>query len=740
MATILAVDDRESNRQHLNLRLEALLEIGRELNVSQDVSCLLTRYCRAARELVGSACAAACITDKTGREIRHYCGSGGQATAAGDSRPAFSMDDAVTDVLAGRICRRGQEWTGDAAALGCRPDGPAVNSYLIIPIATPSGTYGWLGLANKVGYPEFTADDERLSTTLAGQLAVGYENSRLFEHLKRRAEDLEHEVAEIRHAAEKYRMVVDQASDGIAIADERGDYLEVNPRMLDMLGYTREEFLDMHMQDLIPKADQAQDPISVRRLVPGEVTHKECRLICNGGSFLSVEIGMSRLEDGRVQAIVRDVAERKRVESELRQHQKLEAVGRLAGGVAHDFNNLLTVILGHSDLALSAQDLSQKRRPNLEGIRDAAARAAVLTSQLLALSRKQVLQPRVLDVSASVRNLTKTLGTLMSSDIEIITRHEGESCRAKVDPRQLDQVLLNLVLNARDAMPLGGKMIIETANCRLDQEQISRQTEVPPGDYVMLSVSDTGSGMDAETRSHLFEPFFTTKAPGKGTGLGLSTVYGIVRQSGGYISVYSEPGHGAIVKIYLPRVLEAGESVRTQDENGRMPAGSETILIAEDEEQVRLLVAAVLVQQGYKVIQAGDGQQALEIAKRHSGKIHLLLTDIMMPRMGGPELVEHIQRARPSIRVLFCSGYAGHAAMEQGIVQASTPFLPKPFTPCTLALKVREVLDTDAGSALPLWLSVSAERSNADDRGVLYATQPVTRGVGLAAKAASSSS
>jgi PAS domain S-box-containing protein len=398
-------------------------------------------------------------------------------------------------------------------------------------------------------------------------------------------------------------MVVEQASDGIAISDERGQYVEVNPRMLEMLGYTREGFLRLNVRDLIPSGDLVNNPTPFEHLRPSTVFQKERRLIRGDGSLLQVEISASCLEDGRVLAIVRDVTERKRLEADLRQSQKLEAVGRLAGGVAHDFNNLLTVILGHSDLAIANLDPADRRRRDIEDIREAGARAAVLTGQMLAFSRKQVLQPKVLNVDAAVADLIKMLGRLITSNIEIVTRQAEEAWYVKVDPGQLDQVILNLALNARDAMPLGGQVVIETRNRHLARGQIDQHSEAPAGDYVTLAVSDTGTGMDAETRSHLFEPFFTTKMPGKGTGLGLSTVYGIVRQSGGYISVDSELGRGTTVEIYLPRVL-AAETARPSAENGCLPVGSEVILLAEDEERVRSLAARVLAQQGYKVIEA----------------------------------------------------------------------------------------------------------------------------------------
>jgi CheY-like chemotaxis protein len=395
-------------------------------------------------------------------------------------------------------------------------------------------------------------------------------------------------------------------------------------------------------------------------------------------------------------------------------------VGRLAGGVAHDFNNLLTVILGHSDLMLSAMEPGDRRRHDLEDIREAGARAAVLTNQLLSFSHKKVLQPKVLNVNSAVANLTKMLGRLISSDIELLTRLHPEPWRTKTDPGQLDQVIINLALNARDAMPLGGKLILETANYRIHGSPLAEHPEVPPGEYVMLAVSDTGSGMDAETRSHLFEPFFTTKEPGKGTGLGLYTVYGITHQSGGHIAVNSEPGRGTTMKVFLPRAVEQSDALPQRDEYQPMPMGNETVLLAEDDERVRSLTASVLGQLGYQVLQATNGEEALETARAYHGEIHLLFTDMVMPKLGGSDLAMEIRRDRPAIRLLVCSGYTGDGVSQQGILDATVPFLQKPFTPRTLAIKVREALDGQVQGAWPAGPGSEAEGAGRNNPGVRH--------------------
>ncbi|HXI38692.1 MAG TPA: response regulator [Bryobacteraceae bacterium] len=705
--------------ENLNARLEALIDVTRELNVAHDPWSLVERYTKEARRVIGAVCASACITDESGRAVRRFCSLGVEVADPESPCPKCAMGGPVAEVLGASWSHQGGLRPGNLEK-ACSAGIPAMSSYLVVPILTRAHSYGWLGLGSKLGNSVFSSDDETLLMTLAAQLAMGYENSRLFDELKGRAEDLEREAAERRQSAERYRMVVEQASDGIAVCDKWGQYVEVNPRMLDLLGYTRDGFLRLNARDLIHPEDLVNDQIPFAQLQPAAVFQKERRLIRADGSLLQAEISTSCLEDGRVLAIARDVTERKRLEADLRQSQKLEAVGRLAGGVAHDFNNLLTVILGHSDLALSNLDPNDPRRRDIEDIREAGARAAVLTSQMLAFSRKQMLQPKVFSIDTAVANLIKMLGRLITSNIEIVTRHATETWQVKMDPGQLDQVILNLALNGRDAMPLGGQVVIETMNRRIERGQINQHSDAPAGDYVVLSVSDTGTGMDTETRSHLFEPFFTTKMPGKGTGLGLATVYGIVRQSGGYISVESELGRGTTVEVHLPRSLEAGETARPRAESGPLPVGNEVILLAEDEERVRSLTARVLAQQGYKVIEACDGQAALEIAERCAGEIHLLVSDIMMPRVSGPELAETLRRTRPGIKVLLISGYTGGAVAHAGGLNPTIPLLQKPFTPRTLSLKVRETLDATAADGLPEDLTDGATRPAADNPPLRY--------------------
>ena len=384
------------------------------------------------------------------------------------------------------------------------------------------------------------------------------------------------------------------------------------------------------------------------------------------------------------------------LEEQLRQAQKMEAVGRLAGGIAHDFNNVLTIIRGYSELALAQMAPHDPHRARLQYIKDASDRAASLTRQLLAFSRRQVLESKVLDLNAIVTNLYEMLPRLIGEDLDIVSILQPALGRVKADPGQIEQVLLNLAVNARDAMPRGGKLTIETANVVLDENYARDHATVQPGPHVMLAVSDTGSGMDAATKARIFEPFFTTKEIGKGTGLGLATVYGIVKQSGGSIWVYSEPGKGTTFKIYFPRVEGELEETAPVDDRPRILRGTETVLLAEDEEMVRNLMRTILEGQGYTVLVARDATEALSFGHRHHGSIPLLVTDVVMPGMSGRELAAQLAMAHPETKVLYVSGYTDDAVVRHGVLNAGLAFLQKPFSAESFLLKVRDALDTPA--------------------------------------------
>ena len=509
---------------------------------------------------------------------------------------------------------------------------------------------------------------------------------------RRRAE------AALREAEAGYSTLVEQAPVGIYRSNPAGRFLSANRALACILGYdSPAELLGLDMT-----RDVYADPAERQRLLDRdsyterEYDEVEATWKRKDGRRLTVQLSVRAVRDGSgdveyYETFVRDVTEQRRLEGQLLQAQKMEAVGRLAGGVAHDFNNLLTVILSYSDLLLEDLPPEIPDRADVAEIRKAAVAASSLTRQLLAFSRQQVLEPRVLDVNTVVASTEKLLTRLLGEDVSLTTTLAAALGAVKVDPGQLEQIIMNLAVNARDAMPRGGRLSIETANVEMDESYVHGHPLARPGHYVMLTVSDTGTGMDAATQARIFEPFFTTKEAGKGTGLGLATVYGIVRQSSGFIWVYSEPGHGTSFKIYLPRVDEPVSPAGAPAP--QVVGGSETVLVVEDVAAVRAVTRQMLERQGYCVLEAANGATALSLARQHQSAIHLLVTDVVMPEVSGRELADQLVQLRPDMRVLFMSGYTDDAVVRHGILQEGIAYLQKPFTPDTLARKVRAVLD-----------------------------------------------
>src|SRR5450755_4132952 len=502
-------------------------------------------------------------------------------------------------------------------------------------------------------------------------------------------------------AQQKYRAIVENAVIGIFQSTAEGHYITVNPALAAMLGYDSPEDLMASITDFTQQV--YVDPKSrgeFKRLAKeqGVATKFESQAYRKDGSKIwlcpnvwaisrdGVVVGNEGMND--------DVTQRKLLEEELRQAQKMEAVGRLAGGMAHDFNNALSIVVGYSDLLrmrLPGRSLAHKY---VEQIATAGHRASALTRQLLAFSRKQVIQPLVLDLNATTSEFEKMMRRLIAEDIEITFKRSPGLGRVRMDPGQVEQILMNLTLNARDAMPQGGSLCVETANVELDEIYARQNVDVIPGSYVMLSVSDTGCGMDRETQLHIFEPFFTTKETGKGTGLGLSTVYGIVRQNAGHIRAYSVPGEGTTFRLYLPRLGEAAKLSGPPQPLGTILLGTETVLIVEDEEPLRMLARICLEGNGYTVLDAPNAAAALKLAKKHGGPIHLLLTDVVMPGMSGRELAECLTAQR-EVKVLYMSGYNNDLIDDHGILHHDTELLEKPFTLRSLLTKVSGVLHTD---------------------------------------------
>ena len=503
---------------------------------------------------------------------------------------------------------------------------------------------------------------------------------------------------------EQIRRFVENLPLGVYRSTPDGRVLMANPALLRMLGY--DSWQELAFRNLEGDSFEAGHPRSafceqIER--EGEATGLEAAWKRRDGSeiFVRESARAFRADDGRVlyyDGVVEDVTGRRRLEEQLRQAQKMEAVGRLAGGVAHDFNNLLTIIIGYSDLLLERVSLRDGMRPPVEEIKKAADRAASLTRQLLAFNRKQVLPPHIVDLNSLLTNVDEMLRRMIGEDIELVTHLPSGLGRVKADPGQIEQVIMNLAVNARDAMPQGGHLTLEAANVDLDSSYATCHESVLPDHYVMIAMSDTGIGMDAETQARIFQPFFTAKQRGKGMGLGLATVYGIVRQSEGHIWVYSEPGKGTTFKVYLPRIDQAVEVIApTPVPVDELPLDCQTILLVEDEEVVRSFARGLLESRGYEVLEAKGANDALEIGGRYKKHIHLLLTDVVMPQMSGRELAEHLAPLHPETKVLYMSGYTDHAVVHHGLLDPGTTFLQKPFTPDALTLKVREVLDGAAG-------------------------------------------
>jgi PAS domain S-box-containing protein len=496
---------------------------------------------------------------------------------------------------------------------------------------------------------------------------------------------------------ERYRRLVQAMPLPVWVYDvETLRILAVNDSAVAHYGYGRDEFLSMTIAQLRPPEDVPRLLDEVRSAGDRLRRSANWRHVKKDGTVIEVETSGHAIEiDGRRARIVvvNDVTEKRRIEQQLRQALKMDAVGKLAAGIAHDFNNLLTVIMSYSDLLASELEPDDPRRADVEEIRRSSESAAGLTRQLLAFSRQQVVQPRIVRLNQVVMGTGKMLKRLIGESVELAVSLSREAGAVRIDTGQLEQVAVNLALNARDAMPHGGRLLIETKNVDFAEPTADEESLYPPGHYVMLAVSDNGVGMDKPTQARIFEPFFTTKDPGRGTGLGLATVYGIVSQNGGFISVYSEPGRGTSFKVYFPRVDDP-VAVEEAVTAGEPPGGKESILVVEDDAAVRTLVRQSLQRLGYHVLEAPDGESALAVAAKHPEPIHLVLTDLIMPRMSGRNLAEKVVELRPDVAVLYVSGYTDDALVHHGVLEAGANYLEKPFTFDALARKVRQVLDS----------------------------------------------
>jgi PAS domain S-box-containing protein len=497
--------------------------------------------------------------------------------------------------------------------------------------------------------------------------------------------------------------LLESASQAVIVIDQAGRIVLANGRSGEMFGYTAEELLGARVELLVPESKRAahgrqrddyfQRPRARPMGIGLDLTGRR-----KDGAEFPVEVSLSSVEtEGGTFGIafVSDISVRKTLEQQLVQAQKMEAVGRLAGGVAHDFNNMLTVIAGYNRMILDELTTIDPLRGYAEEILKATDRAAALTNQLLTFSRHQIVQSRVIDLNAVIGQTENMLRRLIGEDIELAMRLGADAGNIRADPHQIEQAIVNLAVNARDAMPLGGRLTIETCNTRIDETYSKTHMGVKPGEFVLIAVSDTGHGIDSATRQNIFEPFFTTKPRGKGTGLGLATVYGMVKQSGGDIWVYSEPDQGTTFKLYFPRVMGPASPGLVEEPQRTRPGEFETLLLVEDERQVRDLEVRMLEQLGYTVLAAASGEEALSISRAHAGRISLLVSDVVMPNMSGKQVAQSLLASRPGIRVLFLSGYTENTIGHHGVLDSTVDFLTKPFTREALARKVRDILSRE---------------------------------------------
>jgi PAS domain S-box-containing protein len=712
----------EHNERHRRA-LEHLIRVSSELVRGHSTDAVLGLVCEGIADALGFGHVVIEMADRDADRYRPVAGTGIDLTASNVqlSVPIATLDrffDPEFEVegcyLADReraLARVGEEPVDFRSSLNGRGPSAWNRHWLLVPLENREGErIGFIWPDNP--HDRLLPSRERLQALrlFADQVATALEVAAANEAARSELDERRQAEAALRTSQELHRRVVETSTDAIALFDLNGRVLFASPASRAILGYDASELVGRRFADLVHPDDVEAAAEVIGSALAGEGSRAyTARIRHRDGRWVSLEGIPAPIHDETgvpqmVLGIARDVTERlaaeeerRSLEDQLRQAQKMEAVGRLAGGIAHDFNNLLTAIGGYGQLALASLSGDEARvRRQLEELLRAADRAAALTRQLLAFSRKQVLQPRLLDLNAVVGEVESMLGRLIGADVELVTALDAELGRTHADPSQIEQVVVNLAVNARDAMPDGGRLLIETANAEVGDHLATRYVGAQPGPYVSLTIADTGQGMDAETASRVFEPFFTTKDNTGGTGLGLSTVYGIVKQSNGFVAVDSEPGRGTVVTVYLPRVPAVAEvegAARPHPAQPDARGGSETVLVVEDEEIVRSLVREMLEGLGYTVLDARDGEDALRLLESDTQGVDLVISDLVMPRMSGRELARRCAELRPETAVLLVSGYAGDTTAVDGPLEPGTAFLEKPFTGPELAEKVRGLLD-----------------------------------------------
>lgn len=678
-------DEQRRAQQEIRRRNRELTLLNRVISASaegMDEQDVLQVACQGLATALGLSHTVAVMISQDKRTtpvVGEYCADG-EPAILGQSIPL--VEGMTADELLALAPLRVDEHTDDprlglVCSLVANSD---LSSMVFFPLFVDGDVCGGLGL----GLTEdrcLTQEDRDLVQSVADQLSGVLSRSRLA------------------HEHRRWMTAIEQTADSIIVTDAQGVILDVNTGFEATTGYSRDEAVgqSVHLIEGMPGERLVRDQTS-----PGETAEPDWRgRVVNrkkDGTLYTVDVSITPIKDesGQIASYVhvqRDMSHELELEQRYMQAQKMEAVGRLAGGIAHDFNNLLTAITGYTDLLLDDAAQDDPNSEDLYEISRAARRAATLTHQLLAFSRKQVMQPKLIDLNVLVRDVSRMLGRLIGEDIVLKTELARDLGKVRADPGQLEQVVMNLAVNARDAMPDGGQLLIRTADVELGDDFCREHPGSMPGPYVLLSVTDTGVGMDEHVLSHLFEPFFSTKEPGKGTGLGLATAYGIVKQSNGYIGVSSQLGQGSTFEVYLPRVMDKSQGIESVSDTGPSALGMETVLLVEDDNMVRGLAARVLNRQGYTVLVADHPDAAIRIAKEYSASIHLMISDVVMPGMSGRDLADLILTEHPEMAVLYMSGYTDDAIVHRGVLEPGLAFLPKPFTPSELAHKVREVLD-----------------------------------------------
>ena len=688
-----AVYERGKQLDAASSLLASLLELGMDLARADGLDVILEVSGNASRKIIGANYCGIGILAGNGLALRSFALFGGSPEVASGLAHAEFSGRIFNEIVSERRTCRTFNSSVEPAGLDLPMDHPEVRSFLGAPLKVGNVVHGWLYVANKLGSEEFTQGDAGTLAALTAHAALAVENAERFQTLQK-------EITERRSAEDRFRVLVETAPTGIVIADEKGRIAEVNAQALRMFGYERDELLNMPIETLLPERKRKTHYVTRTEYMKGPHARPmgvgiELFARRKDGSEFPVEISLGPLvtkEGVLVSSTIVDITERKKMEEHRRLSQRMEAIGQLAGGVAHDFNNLLGVIVGCSEMVLGELPPYHPAAKKIEMVQKAGACAADLTRQLLAFSRQQMLQPRVLDLKEIVKRMQTLLQRLLGENIQINVSVNPALGLVKADPGQIEQVLMNLAVNARDAMPKGGSLTIEACNIELDDTYRQEHAPVIPGPYVMLAMADSGTGMDSATQARIFDPFFTTKELGKGTGLGLATVYGIVKQSKGYIWVYSELNKGTVFKVYLPRLEPNAQPAEHKVTEETVFRGCETILIAEDSESLREIAREYLQSVGYTVLEAATGAEALQKARDYGNSIHLLLTDIVMPAMSGPELARKILSLRPGIKVIFTSGYTDDTIAREGVLDPSVAFIQKPFRPKALARKIQEVL------------------------------------------------